>query len=250
MARPAVDWDAYLAGFHAERPGITEAVLSRCTSDHGTPYEWLTRGIDPTARHLDLACGSGPTGRPTATRWVGLDRAADELREAARLGRRPLIRADMAQLPVATGSRDVVTCSMALMLAHPVEDVLGEIRRALTSIGELHLLLPARAPLSLEDRLRYLRLFWAARSPTRFPPTEMRRGAERTLAGAGFDVVDDQRRRFALPIADSTDATRFVASWYLPGVGPQRLAAAQRRAGAMAPFTIGVPLRRIAARPR
>lgn len=250
MAPATVDWDAYLAEFHAERPGITEAVLSRCTFEQGSPYEWLTEGLDPLARHLDLACGSGPTRHPTASRWVGLDRAADELRAAARLGRRPLVRADMAHLPVAAGSLDVVTCSMALMLADPVEDVLDEIRRGLDGTGELRLLLPTRSPLTVTDRIRYLRLFWAARSPTRFPPTEMRRSASRTLGGAGFDVIDDQRRRFALPIADATEATRFISSWYLPGLGPERLAAAQRQAGAMAPFTVGVPLRRIVARPR
>lgn len=250
MAPSTVDWATYLADFHAGRPGITEAVLTRCTSDRGAPYEWLAEGLDTEARHLDLACGSGPTRHPAATAWVGLDRATDELHAAAQRGRRPLIRADMAHLPIAAGTVDIVTCSMALMLVDPVEEVLGEVRRGLTSSGELRLLLPTRSPLTVWDRLRYLRLFWAARSPTRFPPTKMRRAAPRTLEDAGFDVVDDQRQRFALPIDAPTDATRFVTSWYLPGVRPEHEAAARRRAGAMAPFTIGVPLRRIVARAR
>lgn len=250
MAPPTVDWAAYLADFHADRPGITEAVLSRCTSDRGTPYEWLTGSLDPGARHLDLACGSGPVRPTRSTGWVGLDLSAAELRDAARRGRRPLIRAEMAHLPIAGGTLDIVTCSMALMLVDPVKDVLDEIRRGLTSSGQLRLLLPTRSPLTVRDRLRYLRLFWAARSPTRFPPTKMRSTARRTLDEAGFDIVDDHRQRFALPIDDPTDAARFVTSWYLPGVGPGHEASARSRAGAMAPFTIGLPLRRIIARAR
>lgn len=248
MARP-IDWDTYLDHFHASFPGITEDVLVRCTSGPLTPYQWLTEGIDPRAQLLDLGCGSGAARPPAARRWVGLDRSQGELRRAAELGRPSLARGDITRLPVAGDSIDVVTCSMAMMLVHPIDQALGEIRRVLHSSGELRLLLPASAPLTTADRLRYLRLFWAARSTVKFPPTKMWAAAAGTLEVHGLDVVSDERERFDHPVRDHADADRFINSWYLPTTSDARRASARRRAEAMAPFTIGIPLQRIIARP-
>src|SRR5215207_6159097 len=37
----ATGWSQYLAGFHAQRAGITEQVLGRARGADGTPYDWL-----------------------------------------------------------------------------------------------------------------------------------------------------------------------------------------------------------------
>ncbi len=248
MTRCSIDWDAYLDGFHASSPGITEDVLAHCSSGRLSPYRWLTEGVDAHDRLLDLGCGSGPARPAGATRWVGLDLSLRELRRAAELGRGGLLLGDITELPIADRSIDVLTSSMAMMLVQPIDVALGEIRRVLSDVGELRLLLPTRSPLTVADRLAYLRLFWAARSTTKFPPTTMRTGARDTLESFGFTVLSDERVRFDRPVDDAADAGRFIDSWYLPSTTEARRAAARERAGAMAPFRIGIPLRRIVAR--
>ncbi len=63
----------------------------------------------------------------------------------------------------------------------------------------------------------------------------------------GLAVETDDTRRFSLRLDEPADADRFVDSWYLPGVDSDRRAAARRRARAMVPVEIGVPLRRVSA---
>ncbi len=248
MFRHPIDWNSYLDGFHASFPGITEDVLARCSSDQLTPYGWLTDGVDDGARMLDLGCGSGPARPPGAARWVGLDRSARELQRAAELRRGSLLRGDITQLPIGDRSVDVVTSSMTMMLVHPIDVALREIRRVLRDSGELRLLLPTSSPLTMLDRVTYVRLFWAARSTTKFPPTAMRAKARNTLESSGFTVLSDERLRFDHPVDDPTAADRFINSWYLPTTTDARRAAARERAETMAPFHIGIPLRRIVAR--
>ncbi len=248
MIRRPINWDAYLEGFHASFPGITEDVLARCSAGPLTPYCWLTDGIASEAQVLDLGCGSGPARPAHATHWVGLDRSQKELQRAVELGRTALLRGDMTRLPIADRSVDVVTSSMAMMLIHPIDVALREIRRVLRDAGELRLLLPTRSPLTLADRVAYLRLFWAARSTTKFPPTTMRADAQDTLTSLGFAVISDERVRFRYLADSAADADRFIGSWYLPRTSDARRAAARVRAGAMVPFEIGIPLRRIVAR--
>lgn len=248
MTRHPIDWDAYLDDFHASFPGITEDVLTRCSSDRLTPYGWLTDGIDDEARLVDLGCGSGPARPPGAACWVGLDRSPRELQRAAELGRSALLRGDITHLPVRDGRVDVVTSSMAMMLVHPIDVALGEIRRVLGDAGELRLLLPTSSPLTMLDRVTYARLFWAARSTTKFPPTAMRAEARNTLESAGFTVLTDERRRFDHPVDAPTAADTFINSWYLPSTTDERRETARKRAEIMAPFQIGIPLRRIVAR--
>jgi SAM-dependent methyltransferase len=248
MTRSPINWDAYLADFHARFPGITEDVLARSSSGGLTPYGWLTEGITSGFNILDLGCGSGPAQPPTATRWVGLDRSRGELQRAVELGRDTLLQGDITQLPIAERTVDVVTSSMAMMLVHPIEQALSEIRRVLRNGGELRLLLPTPTPLTTLDRLTYLRLFWAARSTTKFPPTTMRGSARRTLEANGFTVVSDERARFEHLIEGPVDGDRFINSWYLPSTPETRRSFARERAAAMAPFRVGIPLRRIVAR--
>lgn len=244
----AADWPRYVAEFHGAHPGITEDVLARCASNRQSPYEWLTESLDPTSRILDLACGSGPAKPTGAQRWVGLDLSASELTRARRGGNSALILGDATALPVRESSFDTVTCSMALMLVQPLDQALTEIRRTLRPNGLLLLLLPARRPLNMADRARYLRLFLAARSTTKFPPSALQRKAAAMLARNGLQVERDQTRRFDYRLTEAADADRFVDSWYLPGVEPQRRDAARVRAEAMVPHAIGIPLRRVIAR--
>lgn len=248
--RARTGWDAYLATFHAERAGITEEVLGRAVDepDGLTPYAWLIQGLDPAARVLDLGCGSGPARPPEARWWVGLDRSGDELARAVAAGRGPLVRGDAIRLPVPAASVDVVTAALSLMLVQPLDRALAEVARVLRPGGELRLLLPAQRPLSLGDVVRYLRLFLALRATTSFPPSDLRTSTTEVLAEAGLAVERDEARRFERPLAEAEDADRFVASWYLPGVPPQRVAAAQARARSLAPTNIGIPLRRVVAR--
>lgn len=248
MTRRPIDWDAYLGDFHTSFPGITEDVLARCSSGQLTPYEWLADGVADEARVLDLGCGSGPARPRGAKCWVGLDRSQRELQRAVELGRSTLLCGDITQLPIGDRSIDVVTSSMAMMLVHPIDVALGEIRRVLRDAGELHLLLPTPSPLTMPDRVAYLRLFWAARSTTKFPPTTIRATARNTLESSGFTVLSDERVRFDHPVDDAADADRFINSWYLPSTTDARRATARKRAETMAPFRIGIPLRRIVAR--
>lgn len=250
MTRPPIDWAAYLAEFHASHPGITEGVLARCTSGDRTPYQWLTEGLVDATRLLDLGCGSGPAKPAGSDQWVGLDLSMGELERAVALGRTTVLRGDMTRLPIADRCVDVVTSSMAMMLVQPIDVALGEIRRVLRDHGELRLLVPTPTPrpLTMLDQITYLRLFWAARSTTKFPPTMMRGSARRTLESAGFTVHSDERMRFELPVQDAEGADRFINSWYLPSTSNARRNAARSKAASMAPFRIGIPLRRIVAR--
>ncbi len=246
--RHAIDWDAYLAGFHTSHPGITEDVLTGSVADGLNPYQWLLDGVSPDVRIVDLGCGSGSARPPAATQWTGIDLSASEIRRAHQRGRASLILGQATQLALADDSIDLITCSMSMMLIHPLTDTLEEIRRVLHSTGELRLLLPARGPLTAADRANYLRLFWAARSPTRFPPSPMRNRAAQELAGSSLQVRSDERRRFDLTIASPSDADRLINSWYLPNISPKRQTEAHRRAQALAPTTLGIPLRRIIAK--
>jgi hypothetical protein len=63
------DWGGYLAQFHAQRSGITEALLSCATDTAGrTPYGWLAAVVPTRGSVLDLACGSAPTGNVSPPR--------------------------------------------------------------------------------------------------------------------------------------------------------------------------------------
>jgi ubiquinone/menaquinone biosynthesis C-methylase UbiE len=111
------DWGGYLAQFHAQRSGLTEALLSCATDSAGrTPFGWLAAAVPTRGSVLDLACGSAPTGDVLpAAQHVGLDLSCAELRLAAARGL-SVAQADAARLPVADAGVDAVVCSMALQL--------------------------------------------------------------------------------------------------------------------------------------
>ncbi len=249
MSAQPIDWDGYLAAFHARSPGITEQVLTRCHAGGSSPYDWLLDGIDATGRIVDLGCGSGPARPAGAQRWVGIDRSVGELRAARKAGRGALVLGDATGLPIGEGVVDTVVCSMSLMLVRPLDEALREIRRVLRHDGELRLLLPALCSAHRDGPSGATRSSSGRRARRR--SSRRRRSARRAgavLETHGLRVESDEARRFAHRVAEPVDADRFVDSWYLPGVSPDRQAAARRRARAMVPVDIGVPLRRVIAR--
>ncbi|MEX1009391.1 MAG: class I SAM-dependent methyltransferase [Acidimicrobiia bacterium] len=166
----APSWRPYLEAFHHQRAGVTERVLGHCVDQAGVnPHQWVAETVEPDAVVLDLACGSGPFHDLTTGPWVGMDVSSAELDQATVRGASPLVPGDAANLPFAAASFDAVVCSMALMLAQPLENVLRETTRVLRPSGQLVALLPTTRPLELGDRRRYGRLLLALRrrrSPT------------------------------------------------------------------------------------
>ncbi len=241
-------WGPYLARFHAERPGITEAVLTRAAADGLDPYGWVLEALPTAGRVVDVACGSGPVAGRVDDRGVGVDRSAEELALARRHTAHAVARADAAALPVADGLAESVACTMALMLLDPVGAVLAEVRRVLAPGGRLVALLPATGPLGVRDRLRYGRLLVALRRPRLpFPGVDVLQHPEAVLGAAGLRITSDERRRFAFPIDDPGAAELFVRSLYLPDAGAGRTAAAMAVARRWIGSELGLPLRRLVA---
>jgi len=248
MGRPSTaEWHAYLRHFHHDRPGITEAVLSRARGHGQTPYEWLIDGLDHGDRVVDLACGSGPTRHLTGPAWIGLDASHDELAARGPPAQRAVAQGDLTELPVRSGACDTAVCSMALMLVDPLAAAVAEIRRIVRPGGTLRLLLPARRPLTPVDLARYASLAAALGTTTWFPPSRLGRNPGRFLQRAGLTVTADDRRRFSYPLHTADDAALLVDSLYLPGVGPPRRQAARRIAVGWTGTDIGLPLHRILA---
>ncbi len=240
-------WDTYIRRFHQERPGITDAILSRSRDGAKTPYEWLAEGLAASGVVLDVACGNGPLQRVIVDGWIGVDASATELAAAEPdAGGRATV-GDIRELPVRPGSCDTVICSMALMLIDPLAPAIDEIARVLRPTGIVRILLPAREPLTTQDRLRYLRLGIALRTRALFPPSPLHRHAEEQLTGAGLAIVDDQTRHFTYPLRSRDDAHRLVESLYLPDVSQQRARTAARVAEHWIGSDLGLPLRRVTA---
>lgn len=241
-------WAEYLAGFHTEHPGITEAVLGRARHAGMDPYDWLAAEIPHDRRVLDVACGNGvvrPRLRPR--RYLGVDSATAELQAARRRGVRKVACADATRLPLPEESVDIVACSMALMLL-PLEETLREIRRVLAPRGSLVATLPADQPLTFADRRRYARLLLALRRRSlSYPNDEALAQPERVFASAGLRLVGDRSRRFAYPIREQEDGRRLVRSLYLPGIETARLAAGSRVAERWVGADVGVPIRMVTA---
>ena len=245
-------WRDYLERFHHDRPGITTDTLGTAHHDGTDPYQWALEPLGTPPRLIDIACGDAPIfDRTPSPGWVGLDTSTSELHRARTHEAPSLIQADATRIPLATATAPAVICSMALMIIQPLDAVLAEIRRVLTPDGTAVALLPGGWPLTGGDLYRYTQLMITLRRPRLAYPNDRHLTRLRTHTHqAGLAIVDDRRRRFALPLPDNQAAERFVASLYLPGVHPARYQRAASRATRWVPGAIGIPLRRITLRPQ
>ena len=192
-----INWRNYLATFHSERAGVTEAVLSRALAGDHSPYRWLARAVSATATVVvDLACGSGPMSRELAQPGrtvIGLDLSDSELALAAERGPGPWVRGDALRLPFRDGSVDVVTSSLGLVVVTPLTQVLEEVARVLRPGGVLAGIAPALRPLGPRDLRVLTRLNGRLRAKPQFPgPVELT-GFAKALTAQGMRAVEDAR---------------------------------------------------------
>ncbi|MEO6204037.1 MAG: class I SAM-dependent methyltransferase [Mycobacteriales bacterium] len=235
------DWSAYLAGYHEERPGITEDLLSLAHSAGVTPYAWAAEAVPSSARVLDVCCGSAPLGPLVRSeRYLGVDLSLAELARASAQGL-TVARADAARLPVITAAVDCVVMSMALQLV-PFAVSLDEIARVLRPGGTVVVIVPASRPLSPADRLRYGRLAVALRSTLSYPNDDQLDG----FAGTpDLRVVSDESRAFVVSVDTDARADLLLEALYLPGVSEERLAAGRRVVRTWVGKQVAVPIRRL-----
>lgn len=244
-------WRQYLEQFHHDRPGITTDTLGTARFRGTDPYQWALEPLRTPAWVVDIACGDAPIFlRSPKPGWIGLDASRAELRRARQNAAGPLVQADAARLPLASGSVPAVVCSMALMVVQPLDTALSEVRRVLTDDGLAVALIPGGWPLTARDLYRYARLMAALGRTHLAYPNDWRLTRLRACAArANLQVVDDRRRRFELPLDSEAAANRFVASLYLPDIQPRRLRAAEAAVTRWVPGGIGIPLRRITFKP-
>ena len=98
-------------------------------------------GLDPGARAIDLACGTGDlcrTLRAAGHQPIGVDFSAGMLGAAHTDA--PLVRADAIHLPFPAGAVDAVTCGFALRNFADLAAVLTECARVLRPRGRVALL--------------------------------------------------------------------------------------------------------------
>lgn len=237
-------WDSYLVDYHDSNPGITEDCLSGARDDAGrSPYDWLVEAVPHGAGTVvDLACGSGPVARLVGgATVVGVDQSAGELSRASG----PRVRARACALPLAGGCADVVVTSMALMLLHPLEGALAEVARLLRPGGTFVATLPKRSAGSpvFAAVLRQLDQTGLA-----YPePLDGDDVAER-FGRAGLQLIGDESVMFARVVRGLEDAEHVVRSFYAPGAGDDRVAAAVATLQRAAPVAVGYRIRRLVAR--
>lgn len=238
----AVSWDDYVAEYHDANPGITEDLLAGARDGAGrTPYDWVVEAVPAGASPVvDLACGSGPLARALGTtRVIGVDRSAGELARAAGLR----VRADATALPLAGGSAGGVVSSMALMLLHPLEAVLAEVARVLRRGGAFVATVPSRGAPGFADILRAL-----DQVGVEYPEPLESGGLAERFAASGLTLGAEETEVFNRAVAGPDDAARIVRSFYAPGAGANRVAAAVEDFRRAAPTEVAYRLRRLVAR--
>ncbi len=119
-------------------------------------------GLEPGARVLDLACGTGDlcrTLRATGHEPIGVDFSAGMLGAAHTDA--PLVRADANQLPFPDACVDAVTCGFALRNFVDLAAVLAECARVIRPQGRIALLdvgEPGNAPARAVHNLWFRRV--------------------------------------------------------------------------------------------
>ena len=244
---PDTSWPAYLKRFHAERPGITERILTRCRAEGVDPYQWCAQPLDGQGGPvLDVACGSAPMA-DHLTGWMGSDTSSAELHAAQALHRGPVVLASAAGLPIPTGALAAAVCSMAMQIIEPVSEAFSELARILRPDGRAVLLVPATGPLPWRQAVTYLRLQIALRQRIRYPNDDAitRARLEATATRVGLRVLSDERCGFSLPLENDTQVDELLQSLYLPGIEPGRLHDARRALSHRIGDELTVPLRRV-----
>jgi SAM-dependent methyltransferase len=248
----ATDWPAYLAGYHDERPGITEAVLTRSVAGrHGTPYAWLVQPLrDTDGPILDLACGSAPTRSLLAkAHWVGVDVSAGELAIGTSAGRGPLVRARADALPMGDDAIAAVCAAMSFQVLTQLDAVLREVKRVLRPGGVLVALVPSKLGIALNlfRWWRVMRVLGLRAQP--WPNPQAQDGLAAILRAHGFVIDSDDRRVFRRAITDRAQGALLVDSLYLPQIQQSRILAARRMLGnwARPGRWLPLPLRRVVA---
>jgi ubiquinone/menaquinone biosynthesis C-methylase UbiE len=253
--RFGVDWDAYLHGFHAERPGAAEQVLSRALNGHHTPYRWLARAVSARATTvLDLACGAGAMTRELERPGrlvVGIDISAAELELAQRRNEGPWVRGDALALPFADETLDAVVSSMGMVVIHPTSKLLEEAARVLKPGGMLAFIAPTVRPVSPGDVRVGANVASRLRTLPRFPgPLELTDFAA-TLRSHGMRKYEDGRERYRITIHSRADAELMLDALYLPATSQARLDSAisylENEVRKNGQVELAVPMRRIVA---
>lgn len=248
-------WKQYLADFHRERAGVTEAVLSRALAGDHSPYRWLARAVSADAKVvLDLTSGSGPMSRELAQPGrtvVGMDLSEAELALAVERGPGPWVQGDALALPFADEAVTAVTSVMGLVVVTPLVDVLAEISRVLKPGGVLAAIAPALRPLGPKDVRVLTRISTRLRTKPQFPgPVELA-GFKKTLELHGLRRVEDARERYRFTISSRADAELMMSALYLPQTRWSRVEAAteylEDRVAKHGPVDVTIPIRRIVA---
>jgi SAM-dependent methyltransferase len=195
---------------------------------------------------LDLCCGSGPLADELAGRWVGVDPHATS-------GRRPIVGATPAALPLRDNAVDGAVLLLVLPRLPELDTVFAELRRVLRPGGTLVVVVPSAGPRTLAELRLAPLLFPVHRSG--WPHRSALDSAGWLLAAADFAVLADDRAAFAVPMPDG-DAARALATdlpraglWppTLPANVREKLVAGLvRRAGPGR--TLPVPMRRLVGR--
>lgn len=254
-AEEKINWPAFLAAFHRDRPGVAEEVLSRAMSGAVNPYRWLARAVSPNAtRVLDLACGSGPVSREVAQEGrtvIGLDISTEELALARQRGPGPWVCGDARKLPFPDESVDAVTSSVGLVVVQPLDDVVSEIRRVLKPGGVMVAIAPALRPLAPKDIRVLSRVTGYLRAKPQFPGNVELAGFTKTIEAHGMRKVEDARERYRYPVRSRADAEILMNGLYLPNTRRSRIEAAleylDRRIARKGQVDIAIPIRRVVA---
>ncbi len=114
---------------------------------HEVAYRWVAKQIRPGSRVLDAGCGEGYGAqmlRDSGARVVAVeydDAACHHARSTYRL---PVVRANLAWLPFATGSFDVVVAMQVIEHLWSLSQFLVDARRLLAPGGQLIVTTPNR----------------------------------------------------------------------------------------------------------
>jgi SAM-dependent methyltransferase len=227
---------------------IDDGALLRAATDRSgaDPLGWVAGPLLPAVRVLDLCCGAGALADELADgQWLGVDPTACG-------GRRPLLRAGPAAIPLRTNAVDGIALLLALPRLPDLDGVFAELRRVLRPGGTLVLLVPSASARTAVE-LRLAPLLSAVHKEWRHQSALDRAGW--LLAAADFAVMGDDRVSYSLPMPDAAAARELVAGLPRVGLWPadlpvevraRVLAGLERRAGPGR--VLPVPLRRLVAR--